>query len=107
LIIASVASGIVLTVINGDIWEIGWLSIAFILFLFSGVFWVVSDIPTQYKVKELMGKLDPDDSQLPSELVMILKKRVWISLAGVFPLVIVFILMMYKPDITPIPLWFR
>jgi len=99
LIILSVIAGLTLSFAMGDLWQIGWLSIGFVLFLLSGLFWVASDIPTQYKVKKLMARLDPADRELPGELTRLLKLRWWISLAGVAPLVIVFALMVYKPDI--------
>lgn len=102
LIIISITSGLMLSFVMGDLWQIGWLSLSFILFMLSGLFWVVSDIPTQYKVKTLMSRLDPADSSLPEELIRLLKLRWWISLAGVVPLVIVFVLMVYKPDIPPL-----
>lgn len=100
LIIISVATGIILSLIIGDIWKIGWLFLAFILFLFSGLVWVISDIPTQYKVKKLIKEVEPDALELPAELMRLLKMRLWISLLGVIPLIVVFILMVYKPDIT-------
>jgi uncharacterized membrane protein len=81
----------------GDLWSIGWLSAGFILFLLSGALWVLSDIPTQYKVKRLMAALDPADPALPEELIKLLKLRWKIGLAGVAPLVVVFALMIYKP----------
>lgn len=99
LIILSLLSGLMLSVIMGDIWQIGWLSWAFILFMLSGLFWVVSDIPTQYKIKRLMASLNTADEALPEELLRLLKLRWWISLGGVAPLVVVFVLMVYKPDI--------
>ncbi|MEW6548321.1 MAG: DUF2269 family protein [Spirochaetota bacterium] len=99
LIILSLISGLMLSFIMGDLWQIGWLSAGFVLFMLSGLFWVVSDIPTQYKVKRLMAGLDPADASLPDELIRLLKLRWWISLAGVAPLAIVFALMVYKPDI--------
>ena len=99
LIILSVIAGLTLSFAMGDLWQIGWLSTGFVLFLLSGLIWVASDIPTQYKVKKLMAQLDPADRELPEELTRLLKLRWWISLAGVAPLVIVFALMVYKPDI--------
>ena len=107
MIIASVITGIMLTLIRGDLWQIGWLSLAFILFLFSGLVWIVSDIPTQYKIKRLMKDVDPAAEGIPDELMRILKMRLWISLVGVVPLLAVFILMVYKPEITPVAQWFR
>ena len=61
--------------------------------------WVVSDIPTQYKLKKLMAVLDPADETLPGEVLRLLRLRSWIGLAGVVPLVAVFALMVYKPEI--------
>ncbi len=99
LIVLSVISGLSLGFMRGDLWQIGWLSVGFVLFLLSGIFWVVSDIPTQYRVKRLTAQLDPADQALPAELTRLLRLRWWISLAGVAPLAIVFALMVYKPDI--------
>jgi uncharacterized membrane protein len=106
LIILSLISGITLSTIIGDLWQIGWLSLSFLLFLFSGVVWVVSDIPTQYKVKQLISEVEPDAEVLPDELMRILRMRLWISIAGVVPLLAVFALMVYKPDIVPVASWF-
>ena len=103
LIILSVIAGLMLSFMMGDLWQIGWLSTGFLLFLLSGLFWVVSDIPTQYKVKRLMASLDPADEALPGGLTRLLKLRWWISLAGVAPLVVVFVLMVYKPGETSLP----
>jgi len=107
LIIISVIGGIMLSVILGDLWQIGWLSLAFLLFLLSGVVWVVLDIPTQYRIKKLLAALEPHTDELPSELLRLLRTRLWISIAGVAPLVVVFALMVYKPEIAPVALWFR
>ena len=107
LIILSVTTGIILTLILGDIWEIGWLFLAFVLFLFSGIVWVIGDIPTQYKIKELTANIDPEAEVIPGPLMRLLKIRLKISLAGVLPLIAVFILMVYKPDITSLSSWFR
>jgi uncharacterized membrane protein len=106
LIVISTMSGIMLSLSKGDIWQVGWLSNAFLLFLLSGVVWVISDIPTQYRVKRLTAELDPDAEVVPEELKRILKMRVWISLAGVAPLAAVFVLMVYKPPITAVAYWF-
>lgn len=107
LIILSLLSGLMLAFIMGDLWQIGWLSAGFILFMLSGVFWIVSDIPTQYKVKRLMADLDASDKALPEELIRLLKLRWWISLGGVAPLVAVFVLMVYKPDLPAIAALFH
>lgn len=107
LIILSVFGGLSLSFDLGELWQIGWLSVSFLLFLLSGFVWIASDIPTQYKVKKLLSRLDPEDQTLPEELIRILKLRWWVSIAGVLPLVVVFILMVYKPDMTPVADWFR
>jgi len=107
LIIISVTTGIILSLILGDIWKIGWLSLAFVLFLLSGLIWLVSDIPTQYKIKHLMKNIDPAAKGLPDVLLRLLRLRLWISLAGVVPLVVVFLLMVYKPEIELTKLWNR
>ncbi len=107
LIILSVLGGLSLSYSTGELWKIGWLSVSFLLFLLSGIFWIVSDIPTQYKVKKLSSSLIPEDQVLPDELVRLLKQRWWISIAGVTPLIIVFILMVYKPEIKAVADWFR
>ncbi len=107
LIILTLLGGLSLSFNRGELWQVGWLSVSFLLFLLSGIFWIVSDIPTQYKVKKLMSSLKPGDQTLPGELIRLLKLRWWISMAGIVPLVIVFILMVYKPEITAVADWFR
>lgn len=107
LIILSLLGGLSLSYSTGELWEVGWLSVSFILFILSGIFWIVSDIPTQYKVKRLTASLKPEDKTLPDELIRLLKLRWYISLAGVAPLVIIFVLMVYKPEIKAAAQWFR
>ncbi len=98
MIIASVATGVILTIMYGNMLETGWLFMAFLLFLFSGFVWLISDIPTQYKIKKLMERIEPADEVIPEELLRLLRLRLWISLGGVLPLAAVFILMVYKPE---------
>jgi len=107
LIILSLLGGLSLSFNSGELWQIGWLSVSFLLFLLSGIIWIASDIPTQYRVKRLISRLSQEDQPLPSELIRLLKLRWWIGMAGIFPLLIVFILMVYKPDITAVAEWFR
>ncbi len=99
LIILSLLSGLSLSFNLGDFWQIGWLSVSFLLFLLSGFIWIASDIPTQDKVKQLISRLSQDDQTLPDKLVSLLKLRWWISIAGVLPIAAIFVLMVYKPDI--------
>lgn len=107
LIILTLIGGLSLSFNLGELWQIGWLSVSFLLFILSGIIWIASDIPTQYKIKKILSRLDPEDQNLPHELIRLLKIRLWISLAGVLPLLAVFILMVYKPDITAVADWFR
>jgi len=107
LIILSLLGGLSLSFNLGELWQIGWLSVSFLLFLLSGLIWIASDIPTQYKVKRLLSQLGPEDQQLPAELIRLLNLRWWISMAGVLPLVIIFVLMVYKPDMPVVANWFR
>lgn len=97
LLIVGIISGVMLSIMIGDIWKISWLFIAFILFIFSGLVWVIIDIPSQYKIKNIIYKLDKKDKELPEELILLLSKRVKISIMGLIPLLIVLILMVYKP----------
>jgi uncharacterized membrane protein len=107
LIILSLLGGLSLSFNIGDLWQIGWLSVSFLLFLLSGIFWIVGDIPTQYKIKQLISSLKPEEQTLPDKLIRLLKLRWWISTAGVVPLLIVFILMAYKPEITALADWLQ
>ena len=107
LIILSLLGGLSLSFNAGELWEIGWLSVSFLLFILSGIIWIASDIPTQYRLKKLLSRLNPEDQYLPGELIRLLKLRWWIGMAGVLPLLVVFILMVYKPDITAVSDWFR
>ena len=87
--------------------QIGWLSVSFVLFLLSGLVWILTDIPTQYKVKRLIAGIQPEDQTLPTELVRIMNLRWWVGIAGVLPLAVAFALMVYKPYLIPVADWFR
>ncbi len=107
LIILTLLGGLSLSFISGGLWQIGWLSISFLLFLLSGIIWIASDIPTQYKVKHLISGLGQEDRSLPDELVRLLNLRWRISIAGVLPLAAILVLMVYKPDIPAVADWFH
>ncbi len=107
LIIILLLAGLSLSFNWGELWQVGWLSVSFLLFLLSGIFWVLGDIPTQYKIKQLISGLKPGDQVLPDQLIRLLRLRWWISMAGVLPLLAVFILMVYKPEIPAVADWFR
>ena len=107
LIILTLIGGLSLSFRLGELMQIGWLSVSFLLFLLSGLVWVITDIPTQYKVKRLIARIQPEDQTLPEELIRVMKLRWWIGIAGVLPLVVVFFLMVYKPDLVAVADWFR
>ncbi|HEU4411840.1 MAG TPA: DUF2269 family protein [Polyangiaceae bacterium] len=103
LILLAVLSGLTLATALGGLFSIGWLTVAFGLFLFSGLVWVVADIPTQYRVKRLFAALPPGEGALPPELSRVLWLRLGLNLFAVVPLLVVFLLMVHKPDL-PAPL---
>jgi len=107
LIVLSLLGGLSLSFQLGDLMQIGWLSVGFLLFMLSGAVWVISDIPTQYKVKQFLSRISETDQTLPPELIRVMKLRWWIGIAGVLPLAVAFVLMVYKPDITAVAEWFR
>ena len=107
LIILTLIGGLSLSFRLGELMQIGWLSVSFLLFLLSGLVWVITDIPTQYKVKRLLSGIQPEDPALPAELVHIMKLRWWIGIAGVLPLIVVFILMVYQPAMPAVADWFH
>jgi len=99
LILLSILSGIMLGTILGGVWTIGWLSIAFCLFLASGVFWIVADIPTQYRVNKLFLRVESGAQTLPRDLTRLLWLRMGINLISIAPLLLIFFLMIHKPDL--------
>ena len=107
LIILSLLGGLSLSFHLGDLWQIGWLSLSFLLFILSGMIWIGSDIPTQYKVKRLMLDLGQEGKNISPELIRLLNFRLRIGIAGVLPLFIIFVLMVYKPEIKAVADWFR
>ncbi|NCC69723.1 MAG: DUF2269 family protein, partial [Clostridia bacterium] len=78
-----------------------------LLFILSGVVWVVSDIPTQYKMKRLLSGIGETDQSLPRELIRVMNLRWWIGIFGTLPLAAAFVLMVYKPDILAVAEWFK
>ncbi len=106
LIIFSVMSGIMLGTILGGVWSMGWLSLAFLLFLLSGLVWIVADIPNQHKVKRLFAEMPKGSEVLPAELKKLLWRRMIINFLGFAPLLIIFFLMVHKPDLPPLSAWF-
>jgi uncharacterized membrane protein len=90
----------------GGVWTIGWLSVAFVIFLFSGLFWVMLDIPTQYRVNKLFNALTENVEVLPSQITRLLWFRLGVNLFSLVPLIIIFFLMIFKPEIAPLQEFF-
>ncbi len=107
LIIVSVVSGIMLGTILGGVWSMGWLSISFLLFLLSGLVWIVADIPSQYRMNRLFEALQPGCESLPPELKRLLWRRMGINFMGSAPLLIIFFLMVHKPEMPLVVSWFK
>jgi uncharacterized membrane protein len=99
LILLAVISGISLGTILGGIWTLGWLSVAFVLFLFSGALWIAIDIPTQYKINRLFQGVEKEALSLPRNLTRLLWARMGINLFTLLPLLVIFYLMIHKPQI--------
>lgn len=107
LILIAVISGVLMATNLGGVWTIGWLSIAFVTFLFSGVVWVMLDIPTQYRVNQLFKHIGENTEILPQQLMGLLWFRLGVNLFSLFPLIAIFILMIFKPELKPIGEWFK
>jgi len=106
LVVLSVLSGILMATSLGGVWTIGWLSVAFVIFLFSGLFWVMLDIPTQYRVNKLFNALTENVEVLPSQINRLLWFRLGVNLFSLVPLTIIFFLMIFKPEIAPLQEFF-
>lgn len=99
LIIVAVMTGIMMGTVLGGVWSIGWLSTAFLLFLSSGAVWIVADLPSQYKIKALFKTVPAGAATLPAELTRLLWRRMAINFLGFAPLLVIFFLMIHKPEI--------
>ncbi len=109
MIVLSVISGIMLGInLSGmwSMWSIGWFSVSFGFFILSGIIWVAADIPTQYKVNSLFKAVEPGAKTLPDELMRLLWFRMKISFAGTLPLLVVFVFMVYQPEMQSVSDWF-
>lgn len=106
LILIAVSSGILMATNLGGVWTIGWLSIAFVTFLFSGLIWVALDIPTQYRVNKLFSRLEATGDLLPTQITNLLWFRLGVNLFSLLPLIMIFFLMIFKPELKPVAEWF-
>jgi uncharacterized membrane protein len=105
VILISVISGIMLGTILGGVWTLGWLAIAFSLFLVTGLVWVAFDIPNQYQVNRLLNASGNESGPLPAELKRLLWRRMAINFLGIAPLLVVFFLMVHKPKLAGLTGW--
>lgn len=99
LVLLVVLSGLTLATALGGLWSMGWLTAAFGLFLLSGLVWVAADIPTQYRIKRLFAAVPPRTETLPPELTRVLWFRLGLNVFAIVPLLVVFGLMVHKPDL--------
>ncbi len=107
LILLAVLSGIMLGTVLGGVWTMGWLSVAFSLFLFSGAIWVMCDIPSQYKANRLFETVKPGATDLPAALTRLLWWRMGLNLSTILPLLFIFFLMVHKPEMRKVSSWFN
>jgi uncharacterized membrane protein len=91
LIVVALTSGMMLATFLGGPFSMGWLTLAFGLFALSGLVWVVVDIPTQRGIKRILAA--------PPELQRLLRFRLGLNLFAIVPLLVVFFLMVQKPEL--------
>ncbi len=99
LIVVALTSGMMLATFLGGLFSMGWLTLAFGLFALSGLVWVVVDIPTQRGIKRIFATLSDDASDAPPELLRLLRFRLGLNLFAIVPLLVVFFLMVQKPEL--------
>jgi uncharacterized membrane protein len=105
LIIVSVVSGIMLATILGGVFRIGWVTVGFSLFLLTGLVWVLADIPNQYRLNRLLDASNGGAGGFSPELKVLLRRRMAVNAFGILPLLIVFYLMVHKPQMPKLTAW--
>ncbi len=105
LILISLLTGILLGTSLGGVWTMGWVALGFILFMATGAVWVLADIPTQYKIKREFEAMPVGAQSLPRELKRLLWVRMGINFLGIAPLLVVFFLMVHKPELRGVVEW--
>ena len=105
LIIVAVLSGLMLATLMGGVFSMGWLVVALALFVSSGIVWLALDIPSQYRVSALFAKLPADAEAAGPELLRVLRFRRALNIFAVLPLLVVFGLMVHKPDVAFVMRW--
>lgn len=105
LILVAVLSGLMLGTLLGGVFSMGWLVLALALFVLSGVVWLAFDIPSQYRAKKLSAALPSGETTIAPELLRVLRFRRSLNLITIVPLLVVFGLMVHKPDIAILRPW--
>lgn len=99
VILSVVLSGISLGTMRGGVWTMGWLSIAFCIFLAAGSVWIAVDIPSQYRIHRICQSTPDTEEIIPPKLCWWLKLRVWVNSLSIFPFLIIYYLMVQKPEL--------
>ncbi len=106
LIFVGVLSGLMLGTSMGGIWSQGWMSLAFVLLIFAGAVWVIADLPMQYKLVRLFSEHERTQNISPEQFRKLYRQRMVVNILGTAPLLVIFGLMVFKPDIPRIAnLW--
>lgn len=105
LVLLSVVSGLALATALGGLFTMGWLLVAFSLFVVSGVVWVAVDVPMQYRVKRLLAEVPPGSERLSPELGRVLRRRLALNVIAIVPLLVVLLLMAHKPELPSLRPW--
>lgn len=105
LILVAVLSGLSLGTLLGGVFSMGWLVVSLVIFGLSGVAWLALDIPSQYRVKSLMAAQPAGATSLGPELLGLLRFRRALNLITIAPLLVVFGLMVHKPEIAWLRPW--
>lgn len=105
LILVALVSGLMLGALAGGVFSMGWLVVAFAIFALSGLVWLALDIPTQYRVKRLMGDVPMDAKELPEAVLRLLRFRLALNVGAIALLFVVLTLMVHKPDLPSVQRW--
>ncbi len=105
LIVLVVVTGLMLGTIDGGVFSLAWLVVAFATFALSGLVWLAFDIPTQYRVKRLFREAPADAAELPAALLRVLRFRVVLNACAVMALLVVLYLMVHKPELPAVQRW--
>lgn len=105
LILVAVLSGLMLGTLLGGVFSMGWLVLGLALFVLSGVVWLALDVPSQYRAKRLSAAEPAEAASISPELLRVLRFRRTLNVVTIVPLLVVFGLMVHKPDIAFLRPW--